>query len=59
MAYSKEFKHSILMKLMPPNNQSVIEIARETGLGRSTLFKWMKEAKAKGSLSFLRKRPSV
>jgi transposase len=48
MAYSKEFKHSILMKLMPPNNQSVIEIARETGLGKSTLFMWMKEAKMKG-----------
>jgi len=46
--YSEEFKYSILIKLMPPKNQSVAEVARETGLGKSTIFKWMKEAKAKG-----------
>lgn len=46
--YSDEFKYSILQKLMPPENQTVIEVARETGLAKSTIFKWQKEAKAKG-----------
>lgn len=46
--YSEEFKYSVLVKLMPPKNQSVVEVARETGLGKSTIFKWMKEAKTKG-----------
>jgi transposase len=46
--YSEEFKYSILMKLMPPQNQSVTQVARETGLSEATLYKWKKQAKAKG-----------
>jgi transposase len=36
--YSEEFKYSIVMKMMPPQNQSVSEIARETGLSEGTLY---------------------
>lgn len=46
--YSEEFKYSIIMKMMPPNNQSVSGIARETGLSEATLYKWKKQARAKG-----------
>ena len=46
--YSEEFKYSILMKMMPPQNQSVSSIARETGLSEATLHKWKKQARAKG-----------
>ena len=33
---------------MPPKNESVKQIARETGLSEGTLFKWKKEARSKG-----------
>lgn len=46
--YSEEFKYTIMMKMMPPQNQSVSEIARETGLSEGTLHKWRKQARAKG-----------
>ncbi len=46
--YSEEFKYSIITKMMPPQNQSVSQIARETGLSEGTLHKWRKQAKAKG-----------
>jgi transposase-like protein len=46
--YSEEFKYSMVKKMMPPDNQSVSQIARETGLSEATLFKWKKQARAKG-----------
>ncbi len=46
--YSEEFKHSIITRMMPPQNQSVSVIARETGLSEGTLHKWRKKAKSKG-----------
>jgi len=33
---------------MPPENQSVSQIARESGLSEGTLFHWKKQARAKG-----------
>lgn len=46
--YSEEFKYSIMARMMPPHNQSVSEIARETGLAEGTLHLWRKQARAKG-----------
>lgn len=46
--YSEEFKYSIMTKMMPPQNQSVSAISRETGLSEATLHKWRREARAKG-----------
>ncbi len=40
--YSEEFKYSIMARMMPPQNQSVSEIARETGLSEGTLHQWRK-----------------
>jgi transposase len=45
--YSDKFKYSIVKKMMPPENQSVSQIARETGLSEATLHKWKKQARAK------------
>ena len=36
--YSEEFKYSIVKRMMPPKNESVNAIERETGLHRSRLF---------------------
>ena len=46
--YSEEFKYTIMTKMMPPQNQSVSAISRETGLSEATLHKWRREARAKG-----------
>ena len=46
--YSEKFKFSIIKRMMPPDNQSVNEIARETGISEATLYKWKRQAKAKG-----------
>jgi transposase len=46
--FSEEFKYSIVRRMMPPKNESVTTIARETGLTEATLYNWKKNAKAKG-----------
>lgn len=46
--FSEEFKYSIIRRMMPPENESVSVIARETGLSEGTLYEWKKRAKAKG-----------
>jgi len=46
--YSKEFKYTIIKRMMPPNNESVSTIARETGLSEGTLYNWKKQARANG-----------
>jgi len=38
--YSEEFKASIIAKMLPPNNVSVPELARETGIPKDTLYSW-------------------
>lgn len=46
--YSEEFKYSIIRRMMPPLNETVTSIARETGLSEATLHQWKKKARAKG-----------
>jgi transposase len=46
--YSEEFKYSIIVRMMPPENQSVNSIARETGLSEATLYQWRNQARKKG-----------
>ena len=45
--YSEEFKYSIMTKMMPPHNQAVSVISRETGLSEATLHQWRRKARAK------------
>jgi len=37
--YSKEFKESIIKKMMPPNPISVSQLVNETGVSDVTLYK--------------------
>lgn len=46
--YSKELKQQIMLRMMPPNNETVGQIARDSGLSEGTLYKWQKEARANG-----------
>jgi transposase-like protein len=38
--YSKEFKESIIARMLAPENASVPDLVRETGLPRDTLYTW-------------------
>ncbi len=50
--YSKEFKESIIARMLPPNKVGVPDLARETGIPRDTLYAWRTKAgKVKTSVS--------
>lgn len=42
--HSKEFKQSVLAKMLPPNAQSVAKIHAETGIAMQTLYNWRSKA---------------
>jgi transposase-like protein len=42
MKYTKRFKESVLKKVLPPENRSVPEVAREMGLSDQTIYNWKK-----------------
>ena len=46
--YPQEQKQSIVKRMMPPNNESVPQIAKEEGISEVTLYKWRKEARTAG-----------
>lgn len=46
--YPKEQKDAILARMMPPNNESVRKISKETGISEATLYNWKKEARQSG-----------
>lgn len=47
--YSEERKLAVLKKLLPPNNKSVNEVAREEGISEATLYNWRTKAKQQGN----------
>lgn len=38
--YSDEFKAKIIARLLPPNNEYVPDVAKETGIPKDTLYAW-------------------
>lgn len=48
--YSLERKESVLKKLLPPQNLSVAELARQEGISDVTLYTWRKQAKTRGEV---------
>ena len=46
--YSEERKAAVLHKLLPPNNRSVPDVAREEGISEQTLYNWRKSLRDKG-----------
>ena len=40
MKYSKRFKESVLRKVLPPENRSIPEVAREMGISDQTIYNW-------------------
>lgn len=58
MGYPIQLKEAVLKKVLQ-GNKPYHEIAREFGVGRSTISKWLKEYKQNGNinLNFKEKRP--
>jgi transposase-like protein len=48
MRYSKEFKDAMLIRLLPPNNESVRRLSKECGVHEITLRNWRDSAKFEG-----------
>jgi transposase-like protein len=48
--YSAERKASVLTKLLPPLNRSVVEVSKEEGIAIGTLYHWRDKARLKGSV---------
>jgi transposase-like protein len=46
--YRDEYKLELIQRMMPPHNESVIELSNETGIPEQTLYKWKRLSKAKG-----------
>ncbi|SDH04811.1 transposase [Nitrosomonas sp. Nm132] len=47
-SYSKEFKESVIKKMMLPNGVSVPQLCKETGVSDVTLYQWRKEYRNRG-----------
>jgi len=44
MKYSKRIKTSVMRKILPPENRSVPEVAREMGMSDQTIYNWKRMA---------------
>lgn len=44
MRYSRRIKESALRKILPPENRSVPDVAREMGISDQTIYNWKKQA---------------
>lgn len=42
--YSQEFKDKMLSKLLHPSGPSVLQWSRESGIAKSTLYKWLAQS---------------
>lgn len=50
MGYSPERKEAVLKKMLPPNNQSIAELAKAEGIAEATLYNWRMQARNEGRL---------
>ena len=44
MKYSRRIKESALRKILPPENRSVADVAREMGISDQTIYNWKRKA---------------
>lgn len=44
MRYSSGMKAAIIKRILPPNEESVMEVSRETGVNAGTIYHWKKQA---------------
>jgi transposase len=46
--YSEERKQAVIEKMMPPHNQPIPALSKDTGISSAALYHWRKQAKEKG-----------
>ena len=47
--YTQEMKDAVLVRMMPPNNESVKSISEELGISVQSLYKWRNKARIDGN----------
>ena len=57
--YSADYKASMIEKLLPPHNADVVELARETGIPKDTLYSWRCRARQAQGLSSAGEQPKA
>ena len=45
MKYSLAFKEKIVRKILPPNNESVRAVSRESGIPENSIYIWIRKVK--------------
>lgn len=50
MIYTHERRDAVLKKMLPPNNQSIAELAKQEGISEATLYNWRSQARKEGRL---------
>lgn len=50
MSYSIERREAVLKKMLPPNQRSIPELAKEEGIAEPTLYSWRAKARSEGRL---------
>lgn len=50
MSYSPERREAVLKKMLPPNQRSIPDLAREEGIAEPTLYAWRTRARNEGRL---------
>jgi transposase len=49
--YPDEFKATIIARMLPPQNASVLALAKETGVPKDTLYCWRLQARGRGGIA--------
>jgi len=47
--YSQELKDAVLIRMMPPNNETIKSISEELGISEQALYLWRQKARFEGS----------
>ena len=50
MSYSPERKEAVLKKMLPPDQRSIPDLAKEEGIAEPTLYAWRSKARNEGRL---------
>ena len=50
MSYSPERREAVLKKMLPPNQRSIPDLAKEEGIAEPTLYAWRTRARNEGRL---------
>jgi transposase-like protein len=48
--YTKEFKEEMVRRMLPPESKSPKELAKESGVSKTSLVNWLKKVKAEESI---------